>query len=40
MYLTHTTVNGALALRMAIGATLTEERHVAAAWALLQDLAP
>jgi aromatic-L-amino-acid decarboxylase len=35
MYLTHTTVNGQVALRMAIGATLTERRHVEAAWALL-----
>ncbi|MEO8889812.1 MAG: pyridoxal-dependent decarboxylase, partial [Jatrophihabitantaceae bacterium] len=35
MYLTHTSVNGQLALRLAIGATLTERRHVEAAWALL-----
>jgi aromatic-L-amino-acid decarboxylase len=35
MYLTHTSVNGAVALRMAIGATLTERRHVEAAWRLL-----
>jgi aromatic-L-amino-acid decarboxylase len=35
MYLTHTTVNGQIALRMAIGATLTERRHVEAAWQLL-----
>ncbi|MGH8959738.1 MAG: aminotransferase class V-fold PLP-dependent enzyme [Jatrophihabitantaceae bacterium] len=35
MYLTHTVVNGQLALRMSIGATLTERRHVEAAWALL-----
>ncbi|TAM86560.1 MAG: aminotransferase class V-fold PLP-dependent enzyme [Jatrophihabitans sp.] len=35
MYLTHTTVDGAPALRMSIGATLTEERHVRAAWELL-----
>ncbi|MGI8760510.1 MAG: pyridoxal-dependent decarboxylase [Jatrophihabitantaceae bacterium] len=32
LYLTHTTVNGQLALRIAIGATLTERRHVQAAW--------
>ena len=37
MYLTHTVVNGALALRMAIGATLTEHRHVEAAWRLLSS---
>ena len=35
MYLTHTSVNGQIALRMAIGATLTERRHVEAAWQLL-----
>jgi aromatic-L-amino-acid decarboxylase len=35
MYLTHTSVNGQVALRMAIGATLTERRHVEAAWQLL-----
>ena len=28
MYLTHTLVDGKVALRMAIGATLTERRHV------------
>jgi aromatic-L-amino-acid decarboxylase len=31
-YLTHTLVNGQVALRMAIGSTLTERRHVQAAW--------
>jgi aromatic-L-amino-acid decarboxylase len=35
MFLTHTTVDGAAALRMAIGGTLTEQRHVRAAWDLL-----
>jgi aromatic-L-amino-acid decarboxylase len=35
MYLTHTSVNGSTALRMAIGAPLTERRHVEAAWELL-----
>jgi aromatic-L-amino-acid decarboxylase len=39
MYLTHTLVNGAVALRMAIGATLTERRHVEAAWRLLSEAA-
>ena len=29
MYLTHTVVDGKVALRMAIGATSTEQRHVA-----------
>jgi aromatic-L-amino-acid decarboxylase len=32
MYVTHTLVNGQVALRMAIGGTLTEARHVRAAW--------
>jgi len=35
MYLTHTSVNGQIALRMSIGATLTERKHVQAAWQLL-----
>ncbi|MDP9117151.1 MAG: pyridoxal-dependent decarboxylase, partial [Actinomycetota bacterium] len=35
MYLTHTLVNGRMGLRMAIGAVLTERRHVEAAWRLL-----
>ena len=32
LYLTHTMVNGNVALRMAIGSPLTERRHVEAAW--------
>jgi len=32
LYLTHTRVRGEYALRLAIGATSTERRHVAAAW--------
>jgi aromatic-L-amino-acid decarboxylase len=40
MYLTHTLVDGKVALRMAIGSPLTELRHVEAAWAQLQSLAP
>lgn len=39
LYLTHTSVDGKVALRMAIGATLTEQRHVEAAWQLLTELA-
>jgi aromatic-L-amino-acid/L-tryptophan decarboxylase len=35
LYLTHTIVDGKVALRMAIGGTLTERRHVHAAWQLL-----
>ena len=34
-YLTHTLVNGAAALRLAIGSPLTERRHVEAVWARL-----
>ncbi len=32
LYLTHTKLDGKYTLRMAIGGTLTERRHVAAAW--------
>lgn len=39
MYLTHTVVDGNVALRMAIGAVATEPRHVAAAWQQLQQAA-
>ncbi len=39
MYLTHTVVDGNVVLRMAIGATLTEQRHVRAAWELLSATA-
>ncbi len=35
MYLTHTVVDGAVALRLAIGSPWTERRHVEAAWELL-----
>ncbi len=35
LYLTHTIVEGQLALRFAIGSPLTERRHVEAAWAAL-----
>jgi aromatic-L-amino-acid decarboxylase len=34
-YLTHTVVNGQVAIRMAIGSPLTERRHVEAAWQAL-----
>lgn len=36
MCLTHTVVDGAIALRLAIGAPGTERRHLEAAWQLLQ----
>ncbi len=39
LYLTHTVVDGRAALRLAIGATLTERRHVEAAWAALSRAA-
>src|SRR6266508_4108967 len=39
-YLTHTRVNDRYAIRLAIGAPSTEERHVAATWKLLQETAP
>jgi aromatic-L-amino-acid decarboxylase len=39
MYLTHTVVDGRFALRMAIGATATAQRHVQSAWELLQRCA-
>jgi aromatic-L-amino-acid/L-tryptophan decarboxylase len=39
LYLTHTTVHGQLALRMAIGSPQTERRHVAAAWQAISDAA-
>jgi len=39
MYLTHTRLGGTFVLRMAIGATRTEHRHVAAAWALIREKA-
>jgi aromatic-L-amino-acid/L-tryptophan decarboxylase len=38
-YLSHTRVRGRYVLRVSIGATLTERRHVEALWALLQRLA-
>ena len=39
LYLTHTKLNDKLVLRMAIGGTLTEHRHVEAAWRLIQEQA-
>ena len=39
-YLSHTRVHGRYVLRVSIGATFTERRHVEALWALLQRLAP
>jgi aromatic-L-amino-acid decarboxylase len=39
VFLTHTRVNGAFSLRLAVGAPATQARHVAAAWRLIADLA-
>jgi aromatic-L-amino-acid decarboxylase len=39
MYLTHTVVDGKVALRMAVGAPRTELRHLRDAWELLQTAA-
>jgi aromatic-L-amino-acid decarboxylase len=40
LFLTHTRLDGALTLRLSIGQTTTERRHVEAAWALIGELAP
>ena len=39
IYLTQNLVNGAYAIRIAIGQTSTERRHVEAAWQLIQETA-
>jgi aromatic-L-amino-acid decarboxylase len=39
MYLTHTKLDGRLALRMSIGQRMTRRRHVEAAWALIREAA-
>ncbi len=39
LYLTHTVLNGQYTLRMCIGQTNTEERHVRAAWEKIQNFA-
>lgn len=39
LYLTHTRLHGKLTLRMSIGQTHTEERHVAHAWQAIRTLA-
>jgi aromatic-L-amino-acid/L-tryptophan decarboxylase len=39
VYLTHTSLGGRYTLRMSIGQSGTEERHVAAAWKLIQQTA-
>jgi len=39
MYLTHTKLDGRLTLRMSIGQTTTQRRHVEAAWTLIRQTA-
>ena len=39
LYLTHTVLNGRYTLRFCVGQTHTEERHVRAAWELIQQTA-
>ena len=39
LFLTHTKLNGRLTLRFCVGQTHTEERHVQAAWQLIQETA-
>lgn len=39
VYLTHTKLGGRFALRMVVGQTFTEQRHVTAAWDLIRTLA-
>jgi glutamate/tyrosine decarboxylase-like PLP-dependent enzyme len=38
-YFTHTVLHGKFTLRMVIGQRTTRERHVRAAWALIQETA-
>ena len=39
LFLTHTRIGGALAIRFCVGQTATERRHVAAAWRCIQQTA-
>jgi len=39
IYFTHTKLNGQVVLRMNIGQTHTEEKHVAEAWKIIQQTA-
>ncbi|HEX9705398.1 MAG TPA: pyridoxal-dependent decarboxylase [Gemmatimonadales bacterium] len=39
LYLTHTTLDGAYTLRLCVGQTHTEERHVERAWRKIQEVA-
>ncbi|GMH27704.1 hypothetical protein Nepgr_029547 [Nepenthes gracilis] len=37
MYMTHSVVDGAFVIRFAVGASLTERRHVISAWLIVQE---
>ncbi|KAF3665438.1 hypothetical protein FXO37_11017 [Capsicum annuum] len=39
VYMTHTIAGGIYMLRFAVGATLTEDRHVISAWELIKESA-
>jgi len=39
LFLSHTKLNGRFTLRFCVGQTYTEERHVTAAWQLIQSVA-
>lgn len=39
MYFTHTIINGRYTLRMCIGQTNTEAKHVSQAWEIIQETA-
>ena len=39
LFLSHTKLNGRFTLRFCVGQTYTEERHVHAAWELIQSFA-
>jgi len=38
-YFTHTKLNGQVVLRMSIGQTNTDEKHVQATWDLIREMA-
>ncbi|MHC4776146.1 MAG: pyridoxal-dependent decarboxylase, partial [Planctomycetota bacterium] len=40
LYLTHTRLDEKLTLRLAVGQTNTQQRHVEQAWALIRETAP
>ena len=38
LYLTHTVLDGKYTLRLSIGGTLTEEKHVGRAWQTIREM--